>query len=142
VVVKEGFGWHVAFGASSVSDLELLLEIADFFDSLVVFIFNWLPVGIQLELTQPEVNQKASLGVPVVKEIAGLDVSVHDALVGQVLNSLKHAVHVVLDLWQLHVVKVGEEWLRLLVSKYETNLALESIALNEFSHIRFTAAIN
>lgn len=49
VVVEEGFWRHVSLGSCSVSDLELLLQLADLFDGLVVFIFGWLSLGIEFQ---------------------------------------------------------------------------------------------
>lgn len=53
----------------------------------------------------------------------------HDSVVGQVLHRLQHAVHVVLDLDQRHVVQVGEEGMTLLVPEHQRYLAVEPVAL-------------
>lgn len=88
MVVEQGFRGHVPLGACPISDFELLLELADLLNCFVVFIFNWLPLTVELQLGKTKVNQEPSLCVSVVQEVRRLDVSMHNALVSQVLNRL------------------------------------------------------
>lgn len=63
----------------------------------------------------------------------------HDASVGQVIDGLDHAVHVMLDFCQVHVVEVRKERLALLVSEHQAHLAVEAVALDQLGYIVFAA---
>ena len=59
----------------------------------------------------------------------------HYAIIGQVLDRINHAIHVVLDFVNIHVVKISEERLRLLIAEHQGHLALQPISLNQLSNI-------
>lgn len=71
----------------------------------------------------------------VIQKVRRLDVPMHDAAVGQMLNSLQHAPHIVLDLDERHLSKVRLERLRLLIPEHQADLSLEPIGLYHLRHV-------
>ena len=65
----------------------------------------------------------------------------HDSVVGEVVHSFQHAIHVVFYICKVHVVQIRQERLTLLVAEHERHLALESVALNELSNVIFAVQI-
>lgn len=65
----------------------------------------------------------------------------HDAIVGQVVDCLKHTVHVMFHVAEVHVVKIRQERLTLLVPKDKRHLSLQPVSLNKLSYIVFSVEV-
>lgn len=130
MIVEEGLRWHIALGTRPISYLELLLQLSNLLDIFVFLIFHWFALSIQFELTQSKIDEKACLGVLVIQKVTGLDVPVHNSIIGEVLHGLQHAEHVMLYLFQVHLVQICQEWLTFLILENQAHLAFEAVSLN------------
>ena len=137
MIIKERLRWHIPFGSCSIPNFKLLLQLTNLFNCFIIFIFHGFALAIKLKLTQTEVDEKSTFGILVIQKVAGFDIPMHNPIIGKMLDCLKHAVHVILDFGQIHIVQVRQKWLTLLVSENQRHLAFETISLDQFCNIVF-----